>query len=406
MSDFYNNSQKMNEETEFDEFEVLDLLGEEDTSPEEPAEPRKSGKADRRASESRADDAPRKERAARPAKDTPRRERAERSGGKKPRKGLSSLPWHIILPIIIVILVALIGIRLYIWNKGKAIDFDFSASAEGYDVEVQDFVIPLSADRAALQADDGVTTILMLGNDPLSDDLSATGIPALIEHDTIDHVNVIAAPFPGSRVAAVNALYSTDYVDDVFNFYYLCSAISLGNFDALLNVADTHDDPIFAESARTIAELDYSKVDMIVVFYDAKDYFSGSPVWNDNNDGDIQTYCGSLKQGFDLLTEAYPHIRPVFLSLTYASYVENGRETSGEIMDFGNGTLSTYWLKSVDVTSSCGVSFIDNYYGSINENNYKELLADNIHLNVKGREKVADHFVTKILKQDPNEYRP
>ena len=44
----------------------------------------------------------------------------------------------------------------------------------------------------------------------------------------------------------------------------------------------------------------------------------------------------------------------------------------------------------------CGVSFIDNYYGTINEDNYKEYMRDYFHLNEKGREKVADRIADVI----------
>ena len=44
----------------------------------------------------------------------------------------------------------------------------------------------------------------------------------------------------------------------------------------------------------------------------------------------------------------------------------------------------------------CGVSFIDNYYGTINEDNYKEYMKDHMRYNEKGREKLAERIADII----------
>ena len=40
-----------------------------------------------------------------------------------------------------------------------------------------------------------------------------------------------------------------------------------------------------------------------------------------------------------------------------------------------------------------GITFVDNLYGTIHEDNAREYLSDHIHLNVEGRKKVAERFV-------------
>ena len=54
--------------------------------------------------------------------------------------------------------------------------------------------------------------------------------------------------------------------------------------------------------------------------------------------------------------------------------------------------LSTYVIKEYTSCASRGVTFVDNLYGTITEDNAKEFLVDNLHLNVKGRKKVAERF--------------
>ena len=68
-------------------------------------------------------------------------------------------------------------------------------------------------------------------------------------------------------------------------------------------------------------------------------------------------------------------------------------------MDLGNGTLSHYLQKELDIASDCGVSFIDNFYGSINEDNCQEYMKDYIHFNDAGRQLLADRFVQCIFPE-------
>ena len=43
-----------------------------------------------------------------------------------------------------------------------------------------------------------------------------------------------------------------------------------------------------------------------------------------------------------------------------------------------------------------GITFIDNIYGTITEDNAKDYLIDNLHLNQEGRKKVVDRLVHAI----------
>ncbi|ADL33287.1 hypothetical protein bpr_I0541 [Butyrivibrio proteoclasticus B316] len=50
----------------------------------------------------------------------------------------------------------------------------------------------------------------------------------------------------------------------------------------------------------------------------------------------------------------------------------------------------------IDVSGERGVTFIDDYYGTIHEDNSTEWLLDNIHVNAACNEHVAQHFVNVI----------
>ena len=54
-------------------------------------------------------------------------------------------------------------------------------------------------------------------------------------------------------------------------------------------------------------------------------------------------------------------------------------------------------MHEIDVAMANGVSILDNYYGTINEDEAKNCLTDGYRLNKKGREKVAGRFAKEIF---------
>ena len=93
----------------------------------------------------------------------------------KHRKSKSKVNGHIILLAAILVLAATAIIKLIIWNIGTKSDYDPDNIAEGYDVEALDTIIPLSESKLEGHVDDGVTTILCLGNNPLTDETGSNG---------------------------------------------------------------------------------------------------------------------------------------------------------------------------------------------------------------------------------------
>ena len=82
------------------------------------------------------------------------------------------------------------------------------------------------------------------------------------------------------------------------------------------------------------------------------------------------------------------------------AYDSSGSLVNGDMYDFGNGRLTTYLQFMIDVSGATGVSFVDNYYGTIHEDNSSEWLLDNIHVNAACNEHMADHFITAIYGKE------
>lgn len=303
---------------------------------------------------------------------------------------------HIIFLAAIVLIIGFSGYRLYKWNKGVPSDYDPNYQTDEFDIEAMDSIIPLAPDKLEGHEDDGVTTILCLGNDPMSGDSGKGGVADWIAAKT--NANVYNGSYTNSTIAAQYPSYNDWYMIDGLSFTYVAKSLASGDFDFLTDVAAFSNDESVISTTAMLASLDMNSVDVICIMYDGRDYINRHPCDNPNEPYDIITYTGALRTGIEAIQEAYPHIRIVFMSHTFCHTInEEGNYENGDRADLGNGTLSHYLQRALDVCMDCGVSFIDNFYGSVNEDNYLDYMTDYIHFNDAGRELLADRFVECIF---------
>ena len=303
---------------------------------------------------------------------------------------------HIVL-LAAIILIAVISIyRLYKWNKGTPLDADTEdVDPSQFDIETLDMIIPMDASLLEGREDDGETTILCLGNNPFADDHGNTGLAAMIASKT--NATVYDCSFPDSSAACKYPIYNPQYTKDHFNFYYVVECFRNNEFTAISSIANDEADPRYAESVEVMKTVDMDKVDIIVIMYDSTDYNVGTPSDNPDNPYDVTAFTGGLRTTINNIKSTWPYIRVFVMSPTYAQYMdEDGELHNGTITDLGNGTLNHYLVKEADAVMDCGVSFVDNYYGTINEDNYQEYMKDHMRYNEAGREKLAERIADII----------
>ncbi len=316
------------------------------------------------------------------------------SDGKQDRKFKINL--HIIMILAILLIAGISVYRLVKWNQGTRLsDNDMDVDASEFDIETLDMIIPMDSSRLEGHEDDGVTTILCLGNNPFSDDRSGAGLAAKIGEKA--NAAVYDCSFPDSSAACKYPVYNPEYTRDHFNLYYVVECFRNNEFTAINSIANDEPDPRYLEAVDVMKTVDMDKVDIIIIMYDSTDYNIGTPSDNPDNPYDVTAFTGGLRTTLNNIQSTWPYIRIFVMSPTYAQYMdEDGELHSGTITDLGNGTLNHYLVKEVDAAMDCGVSIIDNYFGTINEDNYEEYMEDHMHYNEKGREKLADRIADII----------
>lgn len=320
----------------------------------------------------------------------------KKSGKKKRRSNETKLHYAIIGIIILFAIIAIV--RLIVWNIGKDSGYDPNADSTEYETEALDYIQPLDPELLEGREDDGVTTIVCLGNEPFTDETGKDGLAELIAKKC--DATVYNCAFPGSYISMKNQEYSDSYPQDGLSLYLVAASLC-GNDYALMEYSAgklSSGKDIAYEALDTLKSIDFETVDMIVIMYDLHDYMDERPVYDANNDINLLTWNGALNASLQIIQQTYPHIRLVVLSPTYAQYEnDEGELIDCDTMDFGNGVLPDYVLHEIDVAIFNGVSILDNYYGTINEYAADDCLTDGYHLNKEGRERIAARFAKEIF---------
>ena len=297
--------------------------------------------------------------------------------------------FHYIFFIVVIALFLFAIIKFLLWSKGEDSGYDPNEISTEFDVETMDHIQPMDTSRFEGIEDDGITTILCLGNSPFADNKGENGLAQTIAKK----MNGVAydGSFANTFQTMYNKTYQETYKPDGLSLYSIASAIASGDFSLVERVAATVGESE-AETAAMLKNLDYTTVDMLVIMYDLSDYLDNRPLYNQTDKNDVITWTGALNASLELIEEAYPHIRTIVLSMPACGATVDGYYIDGDKLDLGNGTIPDYLNYEMNVVLANGVSYIDNYYGVITVENKDEYLVDEYHLNEKGIEAIADRF--------------
>lgn len=303
---------------------------------------------------------------------------------------------HVFFALAMIIVIGLVAYRFTHWGQRVSQSDIFKDGQGSYD-DSWDSILPLTDENGQMVITDA-SNIVLFGNAPFADDRdSSDSLANLIAKET--GANVYNCSISGSYLAAQELNFDpTVAAMDAYCLYWLVSLATGAPIDNYyVQAAEQLGDktPADAEEViNTLKTLDFNTIDTVAIMYDATDYLLGNPMYNDDNPTDPTQFTGNLEASLDILQSLYPQIRIIVMSPTYAYAVdENGDYVSSDMYIYNNrDVLSTYVIKECYSANLHSVSFMDNLYGSITEDNAKEYLTDNLHLNVKGRKLIAKRF--------------
>lgn len=319
-----------------------------------------------------------------------------------PRKKKLPINIHIVLLAVVVLTFGLIFYKYMTWGQIVERDDD-STDPDDYTAESYDNILALTDENGNIIApdlEDGLT-IAILGNGPFAEDRnSEDGLANMLAEAT--GATVYNCAISGSYLAStepnVPDMYGNPW--DAFNFYWMSfytTDVEVHDFFGVaLELMGADVPPEAPEVYEILSTLDFDTVDIIVVMYDATDYFAGRPACSTEDISVIQSFAGNLESGLKVLQEHHPNTRIIVMSPTYAfsdRLDENGDYISSDIVRYGQDVLSDYISKAAESCAATQVTFVDNFYVTFNEDNALNYLSDNLHMNAAGRKKVIERLI-------------
>ena len=303
---------------------------------------------------------------------------------------------HVLFALVLLVVVGLLGYRITHWGQRVSQSDIFKDGQGSYD-DSWDSILPLTDKNGKMIVNDA-SNIVVFGNAPFADDRgSSDNLASLIAKET--GATVYNCSISGSYLAAQHTNFDPTLAPmDAYCLYWLVNLAAGVPLDGYYNdAAEALGDktpPEAEEVVNTLKTLDFNTIDTVAIMYDATDYLMGNAMYNDDNPTDPTQFTGNLEASIEVLQSLYPQIRIIVMSPTYAYAIdEDGNYVSSDIYIYnGRDVLSTYVIKECYSANLHSVSFMDNLYGSITEDNAKEYLTDNLHLNVKGRKLIAKRF--------------
>ena len=305
---------------------------------------------------------------------------------------------HFIFFAIVGILFVFAIVRLLVWNRGVDSGYDPTEDTSEFDTEPLDYIQPLSNVQLEGKPDDGVTTIFCFGNSPFSDNGSDNALARAIGERY--NATVVNVSFPDSFQSVKHSNFNADeYPADGISLYPVVNALVTGDFSQVDAAAAKLDDQT-KQQAAYLKTVDLASADMIVIMYDIMDYVDHRPSLDLLDETTPLTVNGSLQSSVKLIQEKYPYIRIVVVSTPACGKTIDDYYVDGDIHDLGNGTLSDYVSFASMTATSCGISFVDTYYGSITVDNRDQYLVNDYHLNEEGCNVIADRIAKLIILND------
>ena len=209
-------------------------------------------------------------------------------------------------------------------------------------------------------------------------------------------MRAINVGFGGCRMAQ----HAPNY--DPFSMYRLVDYIKSGDFSGLMTAAEElntsagdNNIPI----VQRLIDVDFSKVDIIVIGYGTNDYGGNIPIGT-NDDTDGTTFKGAINKTVSTLLTKYPHIKIMFNTPFYRNRfesVDDGlnsdnyvNEAGCKLQDYVDALVEIGEIHHVPVFNLMSESGINKY----NQSTY---LADGLHpINPSGYEHLACKVASKI----------
>jgi len=300
---------------------------------------------------------------------------------------------------LILIILALIVVKLVIWDKSGNVELE-EVEAGAFDYESLDIVFNVDKDILDAHPSDDVNDILLLGNESAASAPGGSSIVDMISE--IDNTRVTSLTYYYSQVADATNAFGNSEVSfwQSANLYDLVKALCTNDYSLQKTALDNGEvvDQAFYDK---LVSTDLDKIDTLIIFYDSIDYRKASVLYDPNDKYNTSTYEGALRAAITSIQSAAPHIKIIVASPYLHGVVNNDGFEPATMINYGNGNLSEYVMREYNIAMECCVSYCDNFFGLITEDTMTKYCNDGTVylLNADGVKLIGDHMVEFIQRQ-------
>ena len=232
--------------------------------------------------------------------------------------------------------------------------------------------------------------ILFLGDSLIGQYRDETSIPYLVGQEL--GMTVFNGAMGGTSMANLNVNGNEAYQKDGLSLAALSKAISYDDFGRQQTImvresATEHFPAVIDE----LEQIDFEKLEYLIIEYGTNDYFAGVRVENQENPYDETTFAGALLSSVEILRKSFPELQIILISPTYNWYLNTVENCENK--DFGGGYMPEYVNAVSQIAAQYDVGYVDVYTDFYPQKAHDEALIyteDGVHPNEDGRKKIAE----------------
>ncbi|MBR1477797.1 MAG: SGNH/GDSL hydrolase family protein [Lachnospiraceae bacterium] len=149
----------------------------------------------------------------------------------------------------------------------------------------------------------------------------------------------------------------------------------------------------FAETLDELSEIDFERVDSIIMGHGLNDYGAGVPIYDNGNHYDTHTFEGAIRTSVRNIRKTNPDIRIIMVTPAYCWFIEE--ELTCEEFNAGYGVLEDYVECEYRLAEELNFELIDIYHGLYETSEYEDWMKytnDGLHPNEYARRLMAERI--------------
>lgn len=303
---------------------------------------------------------------------------------------------NLIFAIVLLVIIGICIWRLIEWNR-RSVEVDTDVAYEDFATECLDYY---SYPESPKERPEGWKEHILVVGNLMVDNRGEEHSILNIMREKLD-AEIIPVVARNTKVACYNEIDETTNATDAFSLYYTIRSLCTKDFSMQYYFAPSNGIPASAFGTveeqnnyiDTISALNMDDIDTLIIMYSLQDYYAQvTPVYEGAVETRITSYYGTLCSSINMLQEYYPHINIILCSPAPEYILRDGEIETCFLADYGNGNASSYINLMGLISMNKCISYIDNYYYGITENNIEQFVSE-FDLTEAGIELIGNHIV-------------